>query len=221
MPNRSRAKIRRLLLTRLKEVIKKDGDLEKRIDDFVDEYIEKCAFLEHFTTDELPSAKEMKWWFQNKPRTDQLQVMLNNGEYESTYEINIDKICLTDELATEVFKYYFKWYWEKDKEIPDVINQLITLYEKYKRARKPENKDTYEIQLRNIAIVGVIRLYGLEWEPYMCISETSYCKDKFFEVLEFLSKARRKNISKSHPKKIYIFDAFSKIKENDGRSKEL
>lgn len=213
MPKRSRAKIRRLLLTRLKAVIKNDDDLEKRIDDFVDEYLEKCAFLEHFTVDELPTSKDIKWWFQNKPRVDQLKVKLSNGKYEPTYEINIDKICLNNELATEIFKYYYKWYWENDIEIPEVINKILDIYQKFKRARKPETKKSYEVQLNNMAIVGVIRLYGIEREPYMCLSETSYCCERFFNALEFLLKIRKKKFKKDATKRLYIFDAFSKIKE--------
>ena len=132
MPKRSRSKIRRLLLKKWKGLISEDT-LKEKIDDFVDEYLEKCEFFDKYTVEQLPSRADIKWWFQEKPEAQYVE--LTDGTLESNYEMNIDAICLEDSLATEVFKCYYCWYWEDGCEIPDAIQEIIDIYKKFKRAR--------------------------------------------------------------------------------------
>lgn len=208
MPKRSRAKIRRLLLARWKNLIDEET-LRSKIDDFVDEYLEKCEFFEKYTVDQLPSRADIKWWFQEKPEAQYVEQ--TDGSLESNYEMNIDAICLEDSLATDIFKYYYNWYWENGCEIPYTIQKMIDVYKKFKRARSEKKKSEYKERLANLALVGIVRLNKLERKPYMCPTEIMKCSNHLIESLEILSRIGTKREPKSLPKKLYIFDAFGKM----------
>ena len=208
MASDDRIKIRRLLLSRLKQFISKKI-LEEKIDDFVDEYIEKCNFIKNNNINMLPSKREMKWWFQEKPDTD--KVKLEDGTIETNFEVDIDTICLHDKLATEVFKNYYNWYWEDGCKIPYVIKDILKLFKKYKNCQKNHLKREYKEKISNIALVGTIRLNKIERKPYLCPSEIIKCCNSLIMNLELLDNIinKKNNFEKS---KLYIFDAFNKMR---------
>jgi hypothetical protein len=205
-------KIRRLLISRLKDLLHKE-DLQNKIDDFVEEYIEKSKFLKKYTVKNLPSQQEMKWWFQDKQ--DVNYVELADGTLEKNFEINIDKLCIDSKICTAIFKDYYDWYWEKGCIFPDTIQQIIDIYNKYKFSRKPEKKDTYKSLLVNFTLVGSVRMNKIERKPYMCQTEILKCLDHLMKSLNIISNIGTKKQSKTLPEKIYIFDAFNKMKVKD------
>jgi len=205
MASNDKEKIRRLLLTRLKQHINKK-DLEKKIDGFVEEYIEKCRLIEKYSINNLPSKKDIKWWFQDKPEFEHVE--LKDGTKETTFEVDIDSICLNDSIATDIFKIYYDWCWDESCKLPYTIKELIKIYRKFKNSKTENTRNEYKERLSNIALVGTIRLNRIERKPYLCPSEIIKCCNSLLTNLELICN-KSKTIQN---KKIYIFDAFNKMR---------
>jgi hypothetical protein len=200
--------LKKILLQKFRKYIRKSV-LKKHIDDLVDDYIEKYNFTKLYTIDSLPKSYDIKWWFQEKPDAEFVEY---NGKEEKNYEIQMNNIYMSDELARYIFKFYHDWYWCPGCEIPDKINALIDIYKKFKYARK--NKPFYESRLANISLIGSIRFYNLEWKPYLCNSEIKKCFNHLRDSLKYLDRIRDGKMKEKHIKsKIYIFDPFN-LKED-------
>lgn len=203
MPRKSRTKVKRLLLSRMKKLVD-EKTLKNKIDDFVDEYLEKCKFLEKYTIEDLPSHQDIKWWFQEKPKKEYIKH--KNGEKEFLYEVNIDSICLNDNLATEVFKHYYCWFWEKNKKLPSIIDDITEVYKKYTRARTEKSKNKHHERLSNISLIGAIRLNGLERQPYLSETQIIDSTCYLLDCLEVLKTVGTKKEPDDWDGKLYIFN---------------
>lgn len=209
----SRKEIKTRLLKNIKDLLRPDV-LHKNLDDLVDSYIEKSELSKKYTIEDLPTRDEIKWWFQELP--DVNAVELENGEYETLFELFVDKICLKDKLANIIYKGNYDWYWEDGKEIPKYISDLLEIYKEYKRCRKRDKKNKLKTRLYNIATVGVVRFYKLERRPYLCPTEIEKCGIYVLKCLEMLVDIEKGKIPRKIAKsKLYIFGAFGLDRGSD------
>jgi hypothetical protein len=147
------------------------------IEGIISEHIENELFvLEHdLTNEDLPSKSEMKWWFQDAPPKN----ILND---DVLMEVQLDEICLTDKLATKIFKYYYKWKWDPNKELPKEIIELMKLSNDTKR-----KKDSQRRLLENL-LIGIIRFKHLERRPYFYPAEIIELTDIVIKRLKIINK---------------------------------
>ena len=107
---------------------KKKRPLKKQIiDGLVEEKLEidACVNREKLHAVDYPTKDDIKWWFQDPPPEDKKEI--EPGVFEQIYEVDVDSICLEDNLAHSVYTKYYDWYWTQGKEIPIEIEELIDL----------------------------------------------------------------------------------------------
>lgn len=210
----NRRNVERYIRTNLRKIGK--HLTEDEICDLVDDYFEKQDIIDSgATVEDLPTLYDIKWFFQDPPK--ELYVKNEEGESEEVFEIDVDNICLNDELATKVFKNLYSWYWEKDKELPNEILELIKLNNIATRSRNKKNNLSANSRLANICLVGIVRFYHIEKYPYIYPSKIIRAYDFFKSCLNFINKVHKGKISKDKidniDNKLYIFNPFEE-KEN-------
>lgn len=208
-----RQKIKELIIKKMGTKLKK-AVLDANIEQLVDEYIENQEFIKKngSSTNNLPTKSEMKWWFQDKPPADK-QIDTENGKKEDCYEVDIDKFCISDKTALEIFKTLYKFSWKQGADVPPTIKRLISLLKISQSTKNRNNKEIIETRLGQIALIGTIRFYHMERKPYLCPSQINRAINYFKEALSLIDKIESGTFKdKKIQGEFFIFDAF-KVKE--------
>jgi len=208
-----RDKIRKNFINRLKTMGRRPSC--KKVDDLVDEYLENQKFIEdnNLSVENLPTKEDIKYWFQDPPETDLIEI--EPDLFETVFEVDVDDICIDDKLATEVFKWLYKWKWYQGKELPKEIFELIKINNIISKSRNKKNKEKAKARLANICIVGVIRFYHLERNPYLCPTQIVKSVEFLRQSLSFLSKVEKGKYDKKIVNgNLYMFDPFEQYEDD-------
>lgn len=207
MINGDRELIKRNIEYRLKQKGKKYT--EKILDSLAEDYIEKQEFMKYSKVSDLPTKKQIKWWFQELP--EKTHIENSDGTLYELYEVDIDAICIGNDVETKVFKYLYKWYWDnhENTKIPEEIEELIKIANVIKYSKNNYNKRTAKTRLVNIALIGTVRYYNKETKPYLSSEDIMKSYDYLLECLYFLHKVNKNKIEKEKlemiKNKLYIF----------------
>jgi hypothetical protein len=153
----------------------------------VDEYIENQTFVQENgdSVSELPSKKEIKWWFQDK--ADEINDPIT-GEGSDLYEVNVDQICLDDKTAHYVYTDLYNYQWQQGDIVDPVILDFIKFNSLAEKSRDKNVKMKIRTKLYNIALVGTIRFYHMERKPYLTIEQMELIEKNFIKYLKIIDK---------------------------------
>jgi hypothetical protein len=194
--------IRRKFQDKIKKTV-----LDKNIQGLVDEYIEIQEYISENGHDvsDLPSKSDIKLWFQDLPESQEF--IHADGTTEPMFELDIDRICLTDDLALDVFKKFYDWGWIKGEDFPKTIKLLVKYCKVYLHTKNNLNKKKIETRLINIFLVGIIRYNHLERAPYLPKSYINSGFQTFIAHLIILDKFDS-GLLKDSDKEFDSFDLF-------------
>lgn len=205
-----RESVKEYILKLYKNKVKKEV-LEKNIEGLVDEYFDtqKCILETGADTNELPTKKEMKWWFQDKVKDE--DILKAKAENDELIEVKIDEIYKNDsKIARAVYKKLYNWKWEHGVILPPEIQELVKLNRLLAISKEEYNKKVILTKLINIAMLGAIRLYNMERKPYLRISDVNKIRNHFHMVLDVIYKVDNGFYGDNKIKgTVYLFDAFS------------
>jgi hypothetical protein len=187
MTNFDRNKIKSQLLEKYSKKVKKEV-LEKNIESLVDEYIEIQQYIleNGKNCNDLPTREDIKWWFQDKPELEEIEV--SPGNYEKLLEVQIDAICLKDKIASFVFKHLYNYKWKQGTELNHFLDQLIKLNILAQESNSRLIKNKAKTRLANICLVGTVRFNDILRKPYLTQKQIDDSILYFRKVLSIIDK---------------------------------
>lgn len=211
-----RDSVKEYILKLYKNKVKRDV-LEKNIEGLVDEYFDtqKCILETGADVNELPTKKQMKWWFQDRVTEAEIIAAKNNGD--ELIEVKLDDIYKGDlVLSRAIFKRLYDWKWEYGIKIPKEIQELVNMNRLMNASKEDYNKKILLTRLINIAMLGAIRLYKMERKPYFKIGDVNKIRNHFHMVLDVIYKVDNGFYGDNKIKgTVYLFDAFGLMSDQE------
>jgi hypothetical protein len=217
-----RDSVKEYILKLYKNKVKKEV-LEKNIEGLIDEYFDtqKCILETGADVNELPTKKEMKWWFQDKVTDKDILSAKTSGD--ELIEVKIDDIYKSDlVLARAVFKRYYDWKWEYGVKIPPEILELVKMNRLMGTSKEEYNKKILLTRLINLAMLGALRLYKMERRPYLRMSDVNKIRNHFHMVLDVIYKVDNGFYGNNEIKgSVYLFDAFGLMSDTEQKETKI
>jgi len=200
-----REQIALLIKKKYQDKVKREV-LEKNLEGLVDEWIEIHEYIDEngYSIKDLPTKDEMKWWFQDLPEAD--TVIYADGTSEPLFEIDVDKICTSDELAMHVFKSEYDWTWDPKVEVPKTIKMILKYNKVYLNTKNEISRRKLETRLINLFLVGIVRFNHIERKPYLPKSSINKGFKKFSAFLNLLEKLDNGTIKDLEIESFQLFD---------------